>query len=1045
MRCPECQTDNTNDSRFCKRCATPLPIPENEQMEMTTWVGSPSSEALTPGSTFAGRYLVIEEIGRGGMGRVYKALDQEINEKVSLKLIKPEIAAHRGTIERFQNEIRITRRITHKNVCRMYHLGKDNGHYYITMEYVSGENLKSMIRMNKELRVETALSIAHQICEGLAEAHRLGIIHRDLKPHNIMIDEEGIVRIMDFGIARSIETKGATAPGVMIGTPEYMSPEQVEGGDVDARSDIYALGVILFEMLTGKPPFAGDTALNVAFRHKTEAPSDPRTLNPQVPPSVSRVVLKCLEKQKEKRFQSASELHGEIKVIEQTYTPKEVKTTKKVGIAQPRLSAFPFRKVAVATIAILAVIAAGIIAARWIAPRISPVSMADRAKVAVISFENHTGDKAYDYLQEAIPNLLITSLEQSRFIRVTSWERLHDLLRQTGKEDRMVIDRDLGFELCRLDGIQAIVIGSFTKAGDTFVTDAKILDVQNKNLLKSVSSRGEGVDSILKKQIDDLSQEITKGFGDIEPVTVAKASPITEVTTNSLDAYHYFLRGREEYERFYLADAQRFLERAVELDPEFATAHAYLVRVQFILGNAEAGRQALDNLQKYGKKVTGKEGLYIKALLAFYVDQNRDKYAEILKQIIAEYPEEKRARLDLGSNFYIQERYEEALAEIHRALELDPEFGMALNMLAYTYARQKKYDLAINYFREYAAVSPGDANPHDSLGDLFFSMGKLDEAIAKYKEAILIKPDFGSQGRIAYIYLLKDDFAEAKQWIDQYIAAAASNGVRLVGYQLEAICHHLQGKVTLALASLNKAEELASAENDFNMVNQIYRLRLYICYDWKNYDQFISYARQRYEYRAEHKVGSEPFNLVLLHYYEGLFNLKKGRLDVAKSKLAEVEAIRAKTTDQPDRGNMDTAYRHLLSEILATQGMADEAVAEYGKINRVFAAIGNIFALVYRSVPFLEDFAAQAYVKKGEREKAIAEYERFLSQGPEERQGVVFHPLARYRLARLYEQKGEPAKAMQLYERLAAIWQEADQDLVEPAQVKRRLAALKGS
>ncbi len=1012
---------------------------------MTTWMAWPSSAALTPGTTFAGRYLVIEEIGRGGMGRVYKVLDQEINEKVSLKLIKPEVAAHRGTIERFQNEIRITRRITHKNVCRMYHLGRHEENYYITMEYVSGENLKSMIRMNKELRVETALNIAVQICEGLAEAHRLGIIHRDLKPHNIMIDEEGNVRIMDFGIARSIETRGATAPGVMIGTPEYMSPEQVEGREVDARSDIYALGVILFEMLTGKPPFAGDTPLNVAFRHKTEVPLDPRSHNPQVPPSLSRIVLKCLEKQKEKRFQTATELGRELQEIEQSYTPREIKITKKITPAEFRRSRFPLRKAAAAVGALLAVIAAGIIAAKWIAPRVSPLPPGDRAKVAVISFENRTGDKAYDYLQEAIPNLLITSLEQSNFIRVTSWERLRDLLRQIGKEDRMVIDRDLGFELCRLDGIQAIVIGSFTKAGDTFATEAKILDVRNKGLLKSVSSRGDGVDSILKKQIDDLSQEIAKGFGDLEPVTLAKASPITEVTTNSLDAYHYFLRGREEYEKFYVADARRFLERAVELDPEFATAYSYLVRVQFLLGNAEAGRQALDNLQKYGNKVTGKEGLYIKSLLALYVDQNQDRYGEILKQITVEYPEEKRARMDLGGYYYLKEKYDEAIAELRRALELDPKYGMALNMLAYTYGRQKKYDLAINYFREYAAVSPGDANPHDSLGDLFFSMGRLDEAIAKYKEAVLIKPDFGSQGRIAYIYLLKDDFAEAKNWINQYIGAAASNGVKSVGYQLEAVYYHLQGKVTLALDSLSKAEEFAAAEHDFAMVNQIFRLRLYICYDWGDYDQFINYARQRCGYRAEHKVGSEPLNRVLLNFYEGLFNLKKGRLDVAKSKLAELEAVRALTTGQPDRGNMDTAYRHLLSEILAAQGMAEEAIAEFGKISRLYAAIGNVFALTYRSVPFLEDFAAMAYVKKGDRDKAIAEYERLLSQGPEERQGIVFHPLTRYRLARLYEEKGDREKALRLYEQLAGIWNRADQDLVEPADLKLRLAALKRS
>src|SRR4030042_1749464 len=196
LRCPECQADNSDDSRFCKKCATPLPlhVPEDLARAATLAYPSPSLE-LIPGTTFAKRYLVIEDLGKGGMGKVYRVLDQEINEKVALKLIKPEIASDRETIERFQNEIKITRRITHKNVCRMYHLGRENDTYYITMEFIRGENLTKIIRMNKELSLEATLNIVRQICDGLLEAHRLGIVHRDLKPQNIMIDEEADVRI----------------------------------------------------------------------------------------------------------------------------------------------------------------------------------------------------------------------------------------------------------------------------------------------------------------------------------------------------------------------------------------------------------------------------------------------------------------------------------------------------------------------------------------------------------------------------------------------------------------------------------------------------------------------------------------------------------------------------------------------------------------------------------------------------------------------------------------------------------------------------------
>jgi serine/threonine protein kinase len=249
MKCPKCQTDNADTSRFCADCGTRLDLGEGIQVSPTKTLETPK-EVLTTGSTFAGRYQVIEELGKGGMGKVYRVLDKKLNEEVALKLIKPEIASDKRTLERFGNELKIARKIVHKNVGRMYHLSEEQGTYYITMEYVSGENLKSSIRRFVPLPIGKTIFLAKQICEGLAEAHRLGVVHRDLKPGNIMIDTEGNARIMDFGIARSLHAKGIPAEGVIIGTPEYMSPEQVEGNDVDQRSDVYSVGVILYELMT---------------------------------------------------------------------------------------------------------------------------------------------------------------------------------------------------------------------------------------------------------------------------------------------------------------------------------------------------------------------------------------------------------------------------------------------------------------------------------------------------------------------------------------------------------------------------------------------------------------------------------------------------------------------------------------------------------------------------------------------------------------------------------------------------------------------------
>ena len=308
MKCPSCQADNLPDSRFCHQCATPLPSDvAGSALSCTKTMVTPF-EDLSRGTIFADRYEVIEELGKGGMGKVYKVYDRKIKEVVALKLIKPEIGFNEKAVERFKNELKFARKISHRHVCRLYDLGEFGLAHFITMEYVEGEDLKKFIRRAGYIAPPKAVSIARQVCEGLAEAHRLGVVHRDLKPQNIMIDREGNARIMDFGLARFMETDSVTGSGVMLGTPEYMSPEQVDLKDVDARTDFYSLGVIMHEMATGKVPFEGETPVSIAIKHKSEKPRDSRETNPLIPESFARMILKCLEKDRARRYQSADEL-----------------------------------------------------------------------------------------------------------------------------------------------------------------------------------------------------------------------------------------------------------------------------------------------------------------------------------------------------------------------------------------------------------------------------------------------------------------------------------------------------------------------------------------------------------------------------------------------------------------------------------------------------------------------------------------------------------------------------------------------------------------
>ncbi len=316
MKCPRCQAENPTESLFCSRCGTQLAGPREAPSSFTqTAAFEPPVPELSVGTVFAGRYQVMEELGKGGMGRVYKAFDSEIKELVALKVLNPEVAPGEGVIERFRNELKLARRIAHRSVCRMFDLGRAGDTTYITMEFVSGEDLKTLLRRVGHLPAHRVVAIAREVSEGLVEAHRLGVIHRDLKPQNIMIDRAGYAHIMDFGIARSTREGGITGPGMIIGTPDYMSPEQLDGKEADQRTDIYAFGAVLFEMVTGEAPFEGNTPMAVALKHKTEPPRDPRTLNPQLPEAFGRLILRCLEKDPARRYQTAEAVLAELGAI----------------------------------------------------------------------------------------------------------------------------------------------------------------------------------------------------------------------------------------------------------------------------------------------------------------------------------------------------------------------------------------------------------------------------------------------------------------------------------------------------------------------------------------------------------------------------------------------------------------------------------------------------------------------------------------------------------------------------------------------------------
>ncbi|MBD3415501.1 MAG: protein kinase, partial [Candidatus Aminicenantes bacterium] len=790
VKCPQCGAENSDTSQFCSDCGTRLFSQKN--IDVTKTAETPKKE-LTTGSTFANRYQIIEELGEGGMGRVYKAVDTKIKEKVALKLIKPEIAADKKTLERFGNELRIARKIVHKNVGRMYDINEQEGTHYISMEYVSGQNLKDFIRQSGQMGMGTAILIIKQICKGLSEAHKLGVVHRDLKPSNIMIDRDGSIRIMDFGIARSLKEKGITGAGVMIGTPEYMSPEQVEGRGVDQRSDIYSLGIIMYEMLTGQVPFEGETPFSIGIKHKSETPRDPGELNSQIPKDLGQVILKCLEKDPEKRYQSAGELRSELENIEKGIPTTEREIPKRKPLTSREITVtFGVKKLFIPALIVIAAIIIGIALWQFLPQKQAPLAPKIENSIAVISFENLTGDPQYDSLIKAVPSLFITKFEAMEFSYVVTLERLQDILKQMGRDPYRPIDTDTGFEVCRREGIEAMVVGKITKAGEVFVTDIKVLDVKTKNSLTSASSQGQGEDSIVLSQIDELSRRIAEDLGGS---LSAKGVPaVSEITTSSLEAYEYYLKGNEADGKQHFAEAQKHFLKAVDIDPSFVMARLGVAHSYYQQGNVKARDEAMEKVKVYADRANPKEKLYIQAWNARYMEGDIEKTARIMKEITAKYPKEKEAHSWLG--LYNRTRdHDEAIRYFQKVLELDPYKLGYLGEISVVYLRKGDFEKALEYANRYAAAAPNDPVPlGDFLAEIHLRMGHSDQAIEKCKKALSFKPDFSyALANIINACGLKEDYKEALEWTEEKIKRSSIPLNKADGYLLNAFYEYWTG------------------------------------------------------------------------------------------------------------------------------------------------------------------------------------------------------------------------------------------------------------
>ncbi len=995
------------------------------------------TECCMIGQTIS-HYKILEKLGGGGMGVVYKAEDLRLKRLVALKFLPAELTSQPDAKARFMHEAQAASALEHSNICTIHEINEtDDGRLFICMAYYDGETLKKQIEKGP-MAIDRVVNIAVQICRGLQKAHEKEIIHRDIKPANIMVTTDDEVRIVDFGLAKLSDQTALTKEGSTLGTVAYMSPEQARGEKIDHRTDIWSLGVVMYEMISGRVPFKGEYDQAVLYEIASEQPQPLTALRSDVPLELEHIVSKCLAKRPEERYQHLDDLLVDLRRLKKDSDPSRTINTTSEKADRPVSKKIKISRLAAVAASILVIAAAAFAVKSFLFDTAAAI---EPKPIVVITFKNQTGDAAYDYLEQAIPNLLITSLEQSKYLKVITWERMYDLLEKLGKKDVREIDEELGFEICRMEGVESIVLGSFVKAGDIFATDVKVLDVQSKLLLKSASAKGEGVGSILQRQIDDLSEQISGVILPTAETQTGSRLSISDITTPSMEAYHYFLKGRDAYNKMYYPDAEKYLEKAIALDSTFAIAYLYQARTHAALAEDEAADALYEKAKMYAGRAGEKDRMYIESAYAERIENNPEKRVRILKEIIDKFPQEKEARAYLGWYYAGRKQYDLAIKTYKNVLEMDPEYGFVLNLMAYTYCDMREFDKAADYFEKYLKVLPGDANPYDSIADFYLSMGEFEKAIDYYQHAIEIKPDFGAEWRIACIYGLNEKYDRAIEWIDRDLNTSELQGSRGRAYLWKGIYLYLTGQRAAAQKNIAESIRIGEKMSSGTILHMDQYVKAWLYLDQGKTEESLGSYKAFYNHRLRTSPQYLANHKADYFYFMGLRAIARANADSARFYLREIENLIPELTPI-GRERMQYCRDYLYSRILVAEDSLDEAYKMHVNtthFERPFRFTFNYFSKIF---PFQKDELALLAAKEGRSELAVRLYGELINFELRSENWGFPNPLYHYRLGKIYEEMGAHNKAIEQYTNFLNIWKDADPELKPLLDARKRLSAL---